>query len=480
MPFNTRFNSLARARKIYGDKRVLVIGGGKSGMAAAKLVHSLGARVRLIDERPTEKILEQMKDLTELGIECYIGKLSEPYLNFAQEIILSPGIPLTHPFIQAALMDGVPVRSELEVAARLADAPMIAVTGTDGKSTTSAMITHLLQQAGFNAMIGGNYGIPFCSIVMAKETEDPSTVFVIETSSYQLEHSRYFHPRIALVLNVKTDHLSRHGTMAEYKKCKALITRTQGSDDHLIINADDPICQEIAAQSRANVWEFSTTREVKKGAFKKGNKLYLTNYSVEEAVSLDRFPLQGDHNIQNALAAMLAAFNAMAPFDALKKGLESFQGLEHRIEFVSEMDGVRFFNDSKATTVNALEKALSTFSEPIVLIAGGRKKQDDYDAIRPLLRSKVKALILMGEDAAELSRDWKGCAPILAVKSMKEAVQTAHSCAVPGEIVLLSPACVSFDQYSNFEERGLDFKKNVMFLGAAMTRQRMEETAKAS
>ncbi|GAB4320212.1 MAG: UDP-N-acetylmuramoyl-L-alanine--D-glutamate ligase [Candidatus Sumerlaeia bacterium] len=480
MTFHTRFNSLSRARKFYEGKRVLVIGGGRSGMAAARLVHSLGARVRLIDERPTEKLIEQMKELTDRGIECFIAKLSEPFLNFAQEIILSPGVPLNHPFIEAALMDGVPVRSELEVAARLADSPIIAVTGTDGKSTTTAMIRHVLQQAGLNAMIGGNFGIPFSEIVASPEAEDPSTVFVVEVSSYQLEHSRYFHPRIAVILNVKTDHLSRHGSLGEYIKSKALITRYQGADDHLIVNADDPVCLAIARQSRATVWEFSSSREVNKGAYCRDGRLFLTNHTTEEAVRVDELLLPGEHNIQNALAAMLASFNAMAPFEALRAGLTTFQGLEHRIEFVSEIDGVRYFNDSKATTVHALDKALRTFAEPIVLIAGGLKKLDDYEAIRPLIQEKVKTLILTGKDASSLAGDWKGCAPILIVKSMKEAVETAASCAVPGDVVLLSPACTSFDRYSSFEERGLDFKKNIMFLSAAAARRKLEATAQAS
>jgi len=443
-------------------KRVIVLGAGRSGRAAAALLARHDAQITLVDDYATNLDPQQFDDIVASHVQIVLGDVRPELASSAEAVVISPGVRLNHPLVARARELGLPLIGELELGSRYARAPVVAVTGTNGKTTTVHWIAHLLSKTGRRVAVCGNVGTALCEVV--NQTPD---WFVVEVSSYQLETIERFHPRVAVILNLTPDHLERHPTADIYLAAKARITMNQKANDVLVLNADDGAVWSVAAKTAATVWGFSTSRLMDLGAFVTDGRIAVCDASDSTIRSLlltRDLSLPGSHNLANALAAAAAAWNCGVEPDAIAAGLRDFPGVEHRIERVRERRGVRFVNDSKATNLASLEVALLGFDCPIILIAGGRGKGAPYEPLAPLIVSRVRRLIVLGEDAERMERAWGPHVATQRAADMAEAVERATQEARPGEVVLLSPACASFDMYRNFEERGRHFKDIVMRL----------------
>ncbi|MBR6711816.1 MAG: UDP-N-acetylmuramoyl-L-alanine--D-glutamate ligase [Selenomonadaceae bacterium] len=437
-------------------EKVLVIGAARSGIAAAKILHERGAQVILSDSKP-----ELQLDLD--GVEIKLGKQTEDLLSGVDKIIVSPAVPIKIPLLRAAASRGIPIISEVEFAYGLAKSPICAVTGTNGKTTTVTLLGLLLKEKFAKVGVGGNIGVPLCEVALEVGA---GGYLAAEISSYQMEATRNFKPHISAILNITPDHLKRHGSMEVYQAMKEKIFAQQTAEDFLILNYDDERTREIKDRAACRVLYFSRQRELAEGAFIKDNRLVIRFNGTHELCTIDELGIKGGHNVENALAASLMAFLAGVDADKISSVLKTFQGVEHRIEFVRELDNVKYYNDSKATNTDSAIKALETFAGHIVLIAGGDDKGTDLADFLRLVNERVDWLILVGDAAAR----FKACAlesgypadKILeAGYSMERAVALAKNISRPPQVVLLSPACASFDMYSDFEERGRDFKRIV-------------------
>lgn len=437
-------------------EKVLVIGAARSGIAAAKILHEHGAQVILSDSK-----LDLNIELD--GVEVRLGKQTEELLNGVDKIIVSPAVPIKIPLLKAAAAKGIPIISEVEFAYGLAKSPICAVTGTNGKTTTVTLLGLLLNEKFAKVGVGGNIGVPLCEVALEVGA---GGYLAAEISSYQMEATKNFKPHISAILNVTPDHLKRHGSMEVYQAMKEKIFAQQTAEDFLILNYDDERTREIKDRAACRVLYFSRQRKLEEGAFIKNNRLVIRFNGTHELCTVDELGIKGGHNVENALAASLMAFVAGVEADKISSVLKTFQGVEHRIEFVRELDGVKYYNDSKATNTDSAIKALETFAGHIVLIAGGDDKGTDLTDFLELVNERVDWLILVGDAAAR----FKSCAidsgypaeKILeAGYSMERAVELAKNISRPSQVVLLSPACASFDMYSDFEERGRDFKRIV-------------------
>ena len=437
-------------------EKVLVIGAARSGIAAAKILHERGAQVILSDSKP-----ELQLDLS--GVEIKLGKQTEDLLSGVDKIIVSPAVPIKIPLLRAAASRGIPIISEVEFAYGLAKSPICAVTGTNGKTTTVTLLGLLLKEKFAKVGVGGNIGVPLCEVALEVGA---GGYLAAEISSYQMEATRNFKPHISAILNITPDHLKRHGSMEVYQAMKEKIFAQQTAEDFLILNYDDERTREIKDRAACRVLYFSRQRELAEGAFIKDNRLVIRFNGTHELCTIDELGIKGGHNVENALAASLMAFLAGVDADKIANVLKTFQGVEHRIEFVRELDGVKYYNDSKATNTDSAIKALETFAGHIVLIAGGDDKGTDLADFLRLVNERVDWLILVGDAAAR----FKACAlesgypadKILeAGYSMERAIALAKNISRPPQVVLLSPACASFDMYRDFEERGRDFKRIV-------------------
>ena len=439
------------------DKNVLVIGAARSGIAAAKVVKSLGAHVVLSDAK-------ENLDVNIAGVEVRLGKQTEELLNGVDLIIVSPAVPLRIPLLKAASAQGIRIISEVELAFSLARSPICAVTGTNGKTTTVTLLGLLLETAFDKVGVGGNIGVPLSEVALAVGA---GGCIAAEISSYQMEATQNFKPHISAILNVTPDHLKRHGTMEVYQAMKEKIFAQQTAEDFLILNFDDERTRDMIDRAACRVLYFSRQTELAEGAFVKDNRLVIKlDGKIRELCTVDELGIKGGHNVENALAAALTAYLAGATVEGIRGVLKTFRGVEHRIEFVRELDGVKYYNDSKATNTDSAIKALETFAGHIVLIAGGDDKGTDLTDFLNLVKERVDYLILVGDAAAR----FKTCAEasgfpadkiLEAGYSMERAVALAKKIARPPQVVLLSPACASFDMYSDFEERGRDFKRIV-------------------
>jgi UDP-N-acetylmuramoylalanine--D-glutamate ligase len=455
-------------------RRVVVFGAALSGISAARLLAHAGAKVVVIDQKRAEDVAEQATQLAALGIPTEWGtEASSRAIASAEILVKSPGIPQTNPLIVAAREQRVRIVSEIEVAAAFLPhrSKLVAVTGTNGKTTTTAWIAHLLSSAGFHAIACANIGHPFSEAVFHALVQPTDTtvppIFVAEVSSFQLEDIEEFHPSVAVLTNLAPDHLDRYPTYHEYVAAKENLLRNMQPSDAFVWNADNPDSASFAPRTPVRRYPFSASAcPASGGAGIAGDWLTLETDDVGtiRLVRKNELPLPGRHNQENALAAALAAFLAGASIDSIREGLRTFRGVEHRIEFCGERQGVRFYNDSKATNLDSLEKALLSFTAPIVLIAGGRDKKSDYASLTPLIRERVKALITLGEAAPLIEDAWSRWVPSERARTMEEAVQRAAQLAQAGDVVLLSPACASYDMYRNFEERGRHFKECVRTL----------------
>jgi UDP-N-acetylmuramoylalanine--D-glutamate ligase len=437
-------------------KRVTVAGAARSGLAAAELLARRGAQVTLSDTRADAPAAET---LTALGVHLELGGHQTQTFTAADLVVLSPGVPPEQPVIMAARERGVPVIGEIELAFRWLQGRVIAITGTKGKSTTTALTGRILEAAGFKVTVGGNIGAPLSAQV---SESTPNTLHVVETSSFQLEQIDAFHPWIAVMLNFSPDHLDRHPTVAAYAAAKARIFENQEPSDWAVINADDPVVLELARPARAARHPFARDTALSTGTVVESGWIVNRHPDrAEQLVPLDRIHLLGPHLLIDVMAAATVAAIAGAAPPAMASAVESFRGLEHAMELAGETRGVRFVNDSKATNVESALRSIESFHGGLVPIMGGRFKGGDLGLLRLPLAARAKAVVAIGE-AAPLMRDaFAGVVVVYQAESMEKAVRLAYELALPSGVVLLAPACASFDMFRDYAERGRMFKQEV-------------------
>ncbi len=451
---------------------VLVFGAARSGVGAAHLLRHYNIGVTVVDEKPAKEFRSLIRRFKRLGVTWYFGGWDKKAFEQVRAVVVSPGIPLDHPLINMARALHLPVISEVELASYFTDTKILAITGTNGKTTATTVTGQILTDSGFSAIVAGNIGRAFSDAVLSsvQDVQPEPRVLVTEISSFQLESIQRFRPFGAALLNVTRDHIDRYPSIREYIQAKYRITQNQGPADFLVLNHDDPFCLKLAEQTRADVLFFSATQEVEKGAFAANGTIYLReNGKAYPVCPTSDVPMPGTHNVENVLASLVLCRRLGVEPEQMVRSLRKFKGVEHRIEYVGERNGVSFWNDSKATNVDSLEKALMAFDRPIVLLAGGRDKRSSYDRLNQLVKSKVKTLVLMGEAADLINAAWGSLVPTIRVKSMEDAVKQAASKASSGDIVLLSPACSSFDMFKDYEERGRTFKRCVRAVLEART-----------
>jgi len=442
-------------------KKVLVVGLGKSGLAAALFLRRRGAQVTVSDVRSAEALAKDIPALLDEGIMVEAG--GHGLLTFRRQdlIVVSPGVPLDTPELVQVKSFGLPVIGELELAGRFLKGKMVAITGSNGKTTTTTLLGEILREAGLPTLVGGNIGVPVVSLIDESTDE---TWSVLEVSSFQLESTEQFHPKIAVILNITPDHLDRHGTFENYALAKERIFAAQDAGDSLVLNADNVRAAESAAPSAAKVYWFSVEHPVEQGAWlEQGFVVYraAADGATEQIMPLSGIPLKGAHNVENVLAAVVAARLAGVPAEAIERAVEDFRAVEHRLEYVATLNGIEFYNDSKATNVDATAKAVAAFSKGVHLILGGKDKNSDYTQLAQLLRERVCAVYTIGSAAAKIESHLRGVVSIHSCVTLDKAVSAAAAAARPGEVVLLAPACSSFDQFENYEHRGRVFKELV-------------------
>jgi UDP-N-acetylmuramoylalanine--D-glutamate ligase len=442
-------------------KKVLVVGLGKSGLAAALFLRRQGALVTVSDVRSADQLAKEIPALIEAGIMVEAG--GHGLLTFRRQdlIVVSPGVPIDTPELVQARQLGLPVIGELELAARFLKGQTLAVTGSNGKTTTTTLLGEILDASGLPTLVGGNIGVPVISLI---EQSTDNSWSVLEVSSFQLETTVEFHPRIAVILNITPDHLDRHGSFENYARAKERIFARQTAEDYLVLNADNTRAADAAHRSIAKVYWFSIENPVTQGAFlEQGFVVFRAaeGAASEKVVPARAIPLKGTHNVENVLAAVCAARLAGVEAGVIRRAIENFRAVEHRLEYVATRNGVEFYNDSKATNVDATAKAIEAFSGGIHLILGGKDKNSDYTLLAELLRERVSAVYTIGAAAEKIESHLRGVVSIHSCETLEKAVHIAAAAAHPGEVVLLAPACASFDQFENYEQRGRVFKQLV-------------------
>jgi len=450
--------------------RVTVAGAARSGLAAAELLARRGAHVTLSDSRADLPEADRLRDL---GITLELGGHTRETFTSSELVVLSPGVPPEQEAVQAARERGIPVIAEIELASRWLQGRVIAITGTKGKSTTTALTGRMLEAAGFKVTVGGNIGSPLSAQV---SESTPDTFHVVETSSFQLEQIDTFHPWIAVMLNFSPDHLDRHPDVAAYGAAKARIFENQNASDFAVINADDPAVLELARRSRAARRPFSLAGAIDRGTVvADGWIVDRREDGMDRLVPLEAIHLLGSHLINDVVAAATVGAIAGAAPAAMTAAVDAFRGLEHAMELVAELGGVRFVNDSKATNVEAALRAIETFEGGLVPIIGGRFKGGDLGLLRAPLAARAKAVVAIGEASGLLEEALSGAVPVTRARTMDEAVEAAYALAQPAGIVLLAPACSSFDMFRDYAERGRQFKEEVARIVRAATSRDREE-----
>jgi len=437
------------------DRAVTVVGLARSGVAACRLLAALGARVTATDARPADELGADARALPELGVRLVLGAHPPPAFDGAELVVVSPGVAADHPALAAVRARGVPVLGELELAYRTMTAPFVAITGTNGKTTTTALTGALLAGSGRPVLVGGNIGRPLAAEALTFAADG---YVVAEVSSFQLETVHAFRPRVAAVLNVTPDHLDRHGTLEAYAAAKARIFARQGPEDWAVLNLDDPGAAALAGAVRARRGWFSRRVPVDQGADVRGGWVTLHLAGGDHPVCpLEEIRLRGAHNLENVLAAVACAGALGVAPDSLRAAIGTFRAVHHRIEWIRDRAGVAYYNDSKGTNVDATLKALAAFDEPVVLVAGGRDKGQRFEALAEAARGRVKAAVLIGEGRASMGPVLRGVTHVEEAGSMVDAVRRAAALARAGDVVLLSPACASFDMFRDYEHRGDEF-----------------------
>ncbi len=459
----TALTPLATRRPDLRGLTALVIGMGRSGLSAARLLAHEGARVIAADSRPEAELASAAEAARAVGAEVVAGGHPASLAGRADLLVVSPGVPRTVPVVEAAAARGVPVWSEIELAWRFCDGRVIAITGTNGKSTTTAMTGAILRGAGVPGGTGGNLGTPFCDLLAE---DGPGAVHAVEVSSFQLETIDAFRAAVGVVLNLTPDHQDRYPTVDDYARAKARLLETQHAGDAAILNADDPETARFVPHLRGLPHRFSTRRELDRGAFVRDGAIVLRTAEGEcRLMDAAALPVPGEHNLANALAAALACRLVGAAPEAIARALSLYRALPHRLEHVAAVRGVEFYNDSKATNLDAAERAVLSFAPGrILLILGGKDKGADWRSVAPLIRERAKRVLLVGRAAPTIRAALEGEVPLTDCGTVPEAVRAGLEAGAPGDVVLLAPGCASFDQYRSFEERGEDFRRAVLAL----------------
>lgn len=440
------------------SKRVLVMGLARTGVVVSLFGAGYGAKVTAVDEKSESELAEAAARLRTASVKLALGAY-DPAIFLQQDlIVLSPGVPANLPAIEAARSRGIPVWSEIELAWRFLRGKLVAITGSNGKTTTTSLVAHILKTAHVHTLVGGNIGVPLLALA---ESSTDSTVTVAEISSFQLETIDQFRPEISVLLNLTPDHLDRHASFEAYAAAKMRMFENQREGDSAILNADDP---EVARRmpSRPHVYWFSRQKRVASGAFLRDGQLIFRAEGDEiPLLRREEIPLRGEHNVENVLAACAAAYVAGADPVAIAAGVKTFRAVEHRLEFVADIRGVSFYNDSKATNVDASLKAVEAFPGPLIVILGGKDKGAPYEPLREPLRRRARLAVLIGAAAAKIRGELDGAVSLIDAGTLERAVEIAMESAQPGDTVLLAPACSSFDQFENYEHRGRTFKELV-------------------
>jgi UDP-N-acetylmuramoylalanine--D-glutamate ligase len=439
-------------------KRVLVVGLARTGVATALFAASRGAIVTATDEKPESKLVDTAAKVRAAGVKLELGGHAPGVFSDKDLIVLSPGVPANLSGLTRARGAGIPVWSEAELAWRFLRGKLVAITGSNGKTTTTALVAHILKTAEIPTLVGGNIGTPLLSLV---ESSTDSTVTVAELSSFQLETIEAFRPEIGVLLNLTPDHLDRHASFEEYAAAKMRMFKNQLDRDAAVLNADDPEVTKRMPSAPHIVW-FSRQKRVSEGAFLRDDQIVFRHDGSEFMVGRrDEIPLRGEHNVENVLAACAAAYLAGASPAAIASGVKTFRGVEHRLEFAGDVAGVEFFNDSKATNVDAALKAIEAFPGRLIVILGGKDKGSPYTPLAGPLHERARAAILIGAAAEKIGADLGDAVPCVYAGTLELAVQLAMERAQPGDVVLLAPACSSFDQFEDYEHRGRTFKQLV-------------------
>ncbi len=439
-------------------KRVLVIGMARTGIATAKFLKAKGSLVTTTEVKPEEEMREASRELKGLDLSAEWGSHQTETFLKQDLIVVSPGVDLSMDPIQKAIRQGVRVISEIELAYHFIRVPILAITGTNGKTTTTLLLGEMLKEDGRRVGVGGNVGEP---LILFADGVDRWEVLVVEISSFQLEAIEDFRPRISVLLNITEDHLDRYFSYNDYIQAKARVFANQNSGDLAVLNRDDPIVMQSGEKAKAKKILFSMRERLEEGAFSDGRTISLRFEGKAEEYSLGKAPMKGVHNVENMMAALTAARIFGCSKRAVQDVLDRFKGLEHRLEFVREIGGVRFYDDSKGTNVGSVVKSLQSFSEPVILIAGGKDKNGDLSPLKELVQKRVKHLVLLGEAKDRMNRELGSLTDTVMAKTLEEAVSLARQKAKAGEVVLLSPACSSFDMFKDYKERGRVFKEAV-------------------
>ena len=442
-------------------KKILVVGLARSGVAAAEFLAARGAQVTVNDAKP-EADLPEAAGLRGKGIDVVAGAHPRALFETADLIVVSPGVPLALEVFAAARAAGVPIIGEPELAAAFLRGRLVGITGSNGKTTVTTLIGELLKDAGLPTQVGGNIGTPLISLV---ETSTDESVTVVELSSFQLEAVERLHVNVALLLNITPDHLDRYDSMADYAAAKANIFCNQTADDVAVLNADNDWSMREGEKTAARRVCFSRLRELDEGIFLRGDAIIERNATGErELLTRADIPLPGDHNVENVMAALAAGLACGASVDSMRQTVRQFKGVEHRLEFVAEINGVKFYNDSKATNVDAAIKCLEAFAGGVIVILGGKDKGSDYEPLAPLVRERCEHVILIGAAADKIEAALAETKPLHRAATMPDAVKLGLELGQPGNVVLLAPACASFDMFDNYEHRGRVFKEAVRSL----------------
>jgi len=440
------------------DKKVLVVGLARTGIECARFLLNQGAKVSVSDLRSEMDLKQEINALKGLPIDYLLGGEERRWLEAVDLVVPSPGVPAENPLLHEACSRGIEILSEVELAYRFFRFPIVAITGTNGKSTTTMLVGLMLKANGTQVFTGGNIGAPLIGFVGGDWEWG-----VVEISSFQLEWIEEFRPRVAVLLNLTEDHLDRYPDFAAYRRAKERIFENQTKKDVAILNRDDSLVWGMRQGRPARIISFGFS-EVDEGVFAKSEEIVWRDGSGEERFPLGHVKIQGVHNVENMMAAIAAAKAIGIPAQIIQQTLEEFPGLEHRLEFVREKDGVRYYNDSKGTNVGAVVKSLASFSVPVILLAGGVDKGGDYGVLRDGVRKTVKRLVLFGAAKEMIAKALGALTETVIVDDMEAAVRDAHQHARPGDVVLLSPACSSFDMFRNYAERGRIFKSLVQAL----------------
>jgi UDP-N-acetylmuramoylalanine--D-glutamate ligase len=451
---------LAKPDKIKSAK-VSILGAARSGLSAAKLLRSQGAIVFVSDKKPREDAAQEIKTLESLGIEHEFGSHTDRIFD-ADFIVTSPGVPSNSNLIQHAMKVGLNVHSEVEVASWFCRAPIVAITGSNGKTTTTTLVGKIFEKAGWKTIVAGNIGLPFSDYVL---DVDEKSVAVVEVSSFQLDHIDTFRPKAAVLLNITPDHLDRYESYQAYSNSKFRIFKNQTMKDFSVYNYDDDAVNTYCCGLDTVRLPFSVRGKISAGAFVEDGKVFLVEEGKKNfLIDSKEIKIRGIHNLYNSIASALAARSLEVSAEVIADTLREFPGVEHRLEPVRELAGVRYINDSKATNVDAVWYALGSFDSPIVLIAGGKDKGNDYSPLFDLVKKRVPAMVLIGQAAPKMQKEFADKTKCIMASSMEDAVAKARDEAKPGYIVLLSPACASFDMFHDYEHRGREFKRLVMEL----------------